>query len=66
MMFSHACAGGDAGIDEHGQASPMDTPSTCVREFGQILASPLIRTVHSVGMVMMGTDEAWVDGWERR
>ena len=51
---------------EHGQASPKGTPLICVRVDGQIVASPLVRTVQSVGMVMIGTDEARVDGWDRR
>lgn len=66
MMFSHGCAGGEAGIDEQGHASPMDAPSIRVRVLGQILASPLLRTVQRVGMVTIGTDDAWVDGCERR
>ena len=65
-MVSHGWPGGDEGIEEHGHASPIATPSICVREFGQILARPLIKTAHRVGIVIIGTEEAWVDGCERR
>jgi hypothetical protein len=53
-------------MDEHGQASPKETPLIWVRVDGQTAASPLVRTVQSVGMVMIGTDEARVDGWDKR
>lgn len=65
-MFSHDELGGDGGMDKHGQASPNGTPLICVRVEGQTVASPLVRTAQRVGMVMMGTDEARVDGWDRR
>lgn len=53
-------------MDEHGQASPNGTPLIWVRVDGQTVASPFVRTAQSVGMVMMGTEEARVDGWDRR
>lgn len=65
-MFSQDWPGGDDGIDEHGHASPNDMPSISVRVGGHTLPSPLIKTDQSVGMVMIGTDDAWVEGWERR
>lgn len=61
-MFSQGCAGGDWGMEEQGHASPSDTPSIWVRVLGQMDASPLMSTVHRVGMVMMGTEDACVDG----
>lgn len=65
-MFSHGCAGGDAGMAEQGHASPIDIPSTCVREGGHMGDSPSISTDHSVGMGIIGTEEARVDGCESR
>jgi hypothetical protein len=62
MMLSHAGAGGDIGSIEHCQASPMATPSICVREGGQIEEKPSISTVHSVVIGTIGTEEASVDG----
>lgn len=53
-------------MDRQGHASPNGTPLIWVRVDGHIVASPLVRTVQSVGMVMMGTDEARVDEWDRR
>ena len=53
-------------MEEQGQASPSETPSICVRDDGQTLERPLIRTVQRVGTVMTGTDAACVVGWERR
>lgn len=61
-MFSHGCAGGEGGKVEHGQASPIERPSTWVRDGGQMGVSPSIRTVHKVVIGTMGTDEANVDG----
>ena len=58
MMFSQGWAGGDWGIEEHGQASPIDTPSICVREAGQIVERPLMSTAQRVGIVMIGTEDA--------
>lgn len=63
-MLSQALAGGDGGREEHGQASPIETPSTCVREGGQIAERPSIRTDQRVGIDTMGTEDARVDGWE--
>ena len=65
-MLSHGCAGGLDGIEEHGQASPRDTPFTCVRVAGHMLESPSINTDHSVDRDMTGTEEIVVVGWERR
>ena len=65
-MDSQGAAGGDCGIDVLGQASPNGTPSICVRLVGQTLIKPFISTSHSVGSVMMGTEDAWVVGCERR
>lgn len=53
-------------MEEQGQASPMETPTICVLDEGQILERPLMRTVQRVGTVMTGTDAACVVGWERR
>ena len=61
-MVSHGCAGGEAGIDLHGQASPRETPAMVVREEGQMGARPSMRTSHRVGSGMIGTDETNVDG----
>jgi hypothetical protein len=61
-MLSQGCAGGDWGMLEQTQASPIETPSTWVLEGGQIDANPSMRTVHNVVMGTMGTDEASVDG----
>ncbi len=65
-MDSQGREGGEGGMEAQGQASPRETPSICVREGGQTLARPLIRTDQRVGTVIMGTEEAWVEGWERR
>ena len=65
-IFSHGSIGGEEGIEEHGQASPREIPTICVRESGQIEDRPSITTDHRVGMVMIGTELARVDGWERR
>lgn len=62
MMLSHAGAGGDCGRLEDGQASPMATPSICVRDGGQMEANPSMRTDHSVVIGTIGTEEASVDG----
>lgn len=53
-------------MDEHGHASPRDTPSIWVRVDGHTLERPLMRTFQRVGTVMIGTEEAWVEGCERR
>lgn len=65
-MFSQGSEGGEGGMDEQGQASPIDIPSTWVRDAGHTLDKPLMRSVQSVGTVMTGTDAAWVVGCERR
>ena len=49
-------------MDEQGQASPSGTPSICVRDEGQTLERPFMRTVQRVGTVMTGTDAACVLG----
>lgn len=54
------------GIVEQGHASPRDTPLIFVREAGQTLPSPFIKQFHKVGVVMIGTEEARVEGWEIR
>jgi hypothetical protein len=64
-MFSHGCVGCD-GMTEHGQASPMGTPSICVLVAGHIGVKLSMSVFHSVGRGMIGTDDAWVVGWERR
>jgi len=56
-MFSHNCAGGLDGIEEHGHASPSDTPFTCVLVAGHMLESPSIKTDHSVGNEMTEAEE---------
>ena len=61
-MFSHGCAGGLEGIEEHGQASPRGMPFTCVRVAGQISDSPSIKTNQSVGRGTIGADAACVVG----
>ena len=61
-MVSHGCAGGEAGIDLHGQASPRGTPAMVAREEGQMGARPSMRTSHRVGIGTTGTEEASVDG----
>jgi hypothetical protein len=61
-MFSHGCAGGVEGIEKHGQASPSDTPFTCVRVGGHMLESPSIKTDHNVGKGMTGAEERVVLG----
>ncbi len=53
-------------MEEQGHASPRETPSTCVRDAGQIPARPSMRTLHRVGIMITGTDEACVDGWDMR
>jgi hypothetical protein len=63
-MFSQG--GGDDGIAEQGHASPIDTPSIRVRVAGQIVDKPSIRTDQSVGSGIIGTEEAWVEGCDRR
>lgn len=65
-MVSQELAGGEEGKEEHRQASPMDIPSICVLDGGQMGDSPSIRTDQRVGMEIMGTDEASVDGCESR
>ena len=59
-------AEGACGIEEHGQASPSDTPSMAVRLAGQIGARPVIRTFHRTGRITMGIEDACVVGCERR
>lgn len=61
-MLSQGCAGGELGMVEQTQASPIDTPSTWVLEGGQIEANPSMSTVHNVVIGTMGTDDASVDG----
>jgi len=59
---SHGSAGGERGIDEHGQASPRDIPSILVRVEGQIVERPSTRTAQTVGRGTTGTEEACVEG----
>lgn len=61
-MDSQGCAGGEGGIALQGHASPIDTPSICVREGGQIGERPSMRTFQRVGIKIIGTDETWVEG----
>ena len=61
-MVSQGRPGGDWGMESHGQASPSETPSICVRVEGQTPERPLTRTVQRVGTVMTGTDAACVVG----
>lgn len=65
-MFSHGCAGGADGIEEHGHASPSETPFTCVRVAGHMLESPSINTDHSVDKDTTGVGAIVVVGCERR
>jgi hypothetical protein len=58
--------GWEVGMEERGQASPRGVPSIAVREEGQIGARPSMRTDLRVGRMTMGTEEAWVVGWEMR
>lgn len=55
-----------AGMVVKRHASPMDVPSTSVRDAGQIGARPSMRTLHKVGRGTIGTDAACVEGWEMR
>jgi len=64
-MFSHGWVGCD-GMTEHGQASPMGTPSICVLVAGQMGVKLSMRVFQSVGRGIMGTDDACVVGCERR
>ena len=61
-IVSQGRPGGDCGMEEQGQASPIEIPSICVRVEGQTAERPLMRTVQRVGMVMTGTDAACVVG----
>jgi hypothetical protein len=61
-MFSHGRAGGLDGIEEHGHASPSDTPFICVRVAGHMLESPSISTDQSVGNDTTGAEEIVVVG----
>jgi hypothetical protein len=61
-MPSQGLAGGCCGKLEHLHASPIETPSICVRDGGQIAASPSISTDHNVGIDTIGTDDASVVG----
>lgn len=65
-MLSQGWACGEDGMAEQGQASPRDTPSICVRVAGQMFPRPSMRTLQRVGIVMIGTEEVWVEGWVRR
>ena len=61
-MFSHCFAGGDGGMSEHTQASPIEVPSIWILDEGQIGDSPSINADHRVVMGTIGTEEAKVDG----
>jgi hypothetical protein len=63
-MVSHSAP--DLGIVDNGQASPRETPSSCVRDGGHMGARPSIRTCHRVGSGTIGTEEACVVGWEMK
>jgi hypothetical protein len=65
-MSSHAWMPAVLGKVDRGQASPREVLSKAVREAGQIGARPSIRTDQRVGRGTMGTEEAWVVGWEIR
>jgi hypothetical protein len=65
-IVSQAWAGGEAGMLRQDQASPSGVPAREVREEGQMEPRPSMRTVQRVGRGMMGTEEARVEGWERR
>jgi hypothetical protein len=53
-------------MTEQGHASPMGTPSICVRVAGQMGVRLSISVFHRVGRGMMGTEEAWVVGCDSR
>lgn len=61
-MLSHGFAGGDGGMSEHIQASPIEVPSICVLDEGQIGDSPSIKADHRVVIGTIGTEEANVEG----
>lgn len=65
-MFSHGWAGGEAGREEQGQASPRGVPLICVRVAGQMGESPSIRTDQRAGSGTMGIEAACVVGCARR
>lgn len=53
-------------MDRQGHASPSGVPAIEVRDEGQIGASPSMRTVHSVGNGITGTEDARVEGCDKR
>lgn len=59
------CQGGEVERVDKGQASPRGVLSIEVR-VGQMGARPSMRRVQRVGRRMMGMEDAWVVGWERR
>lgn len=61
-MFSHGLPGGDGGIAEQAHASPIEVPSICGLESGQIDDKPSTKADHSVVMGTIGTEEARVEG----
>ena len=65
-MVSHSALLGSRGMEERGQASPRLTPSTIVREAGQMGPRSSMSTCHRVGRGTIGTEEIWVVGWEIR
>lgn len=65
-MVSQGCVVGVTGRVESGQASPREVLSRVVREGGQMGARPSMRTDQRVGRGTMGTEDAWVVGWEIR
>jgi hypothetical protein len=65
-MDSHGWAGGEAGREEHGQASPRGVPLIDVRVAGQMGERPSIKTDQRVGSGTMGMEAACVVGWARR
>ena len=61
-MLSQGCAGGDDGRAEQRHASPIEIPSIFVRDGGHIGDRPSMRTDQRVGTIIIGTDDARVDG----
>lgn len=53
-------------MTERGHASPIDTPSICVRDDGQIGARDSIKKFQNVGKRTIGTEDACVLGCESR
>ena len=58
--------GGELGMELHGQASPSEVLAMVVRVEGQMGERPSTRRSQRVGKGTIGTEEARVEGWERR